>query len=60
MDNLTGAELDRLVKYLQTAPSMAARNAATAITTLRARIAELEAERAEWIEAEWLRMGKDA
>lgn len=35
-------ELDRLVKYLQTAPSMAARNAATAITTLRARIAELE------------------
>lgn len=36
-------ELDRLVKYLQTAPSMAARNAAAAITTLRARIAELEA-----------------
>lgn len=40
-------ELDRLVKYLQTAPSMAARNAATAITTLRARIAELESERSQ-------------
>lgn len=37
-------ELDRLVKYLQTAPSMAARNAATAITTLRARIAEDQAQ----------------
>ena len=43
MVDLTDAELDGLVRYLQTAPSMAARNAAAAITALRARIAELEA-----------------
>ena len=36
----------------------ARRKAATAITTLRARIAELESERAEWVEVERLRMGK--
>jgi len=44
MADLTDAELDRLVRYLQTAPSMAARNAAAAITTLRARIAEDQAQ----------------
>ena len=58
MADLTDAELDRLVEYLQAAPSMAAREAATAITTLRARIAELEADRAEWVEVERLRVGK--
>ena len=41
MVEVTDAELDRLVRYLQTAPSLAARNAAAAITALRARIAEL-------------------
>lgn len=51
-------ELDRLVKYLQTAPSMAARNAAAAITTLRARIAALEADRAQWASIPTMPIGK--
>ena len=58
MPDLTDDELDRLVAYLQDAPSMAAREAAAAITALRARIAELEADRAEWVEVERLRVGK--
>lgn len=35
MVEMIDAELDRLVATLQTAPSMAARNAAAAITALR-------------------------
>jgi len=63
-------ELDRLVATLgetdwgpnvtdtMTRWDQARRKAATAIPTLRARIAELESERAEWVEVERLRMGK--
>lgn len=68
MVDLTDAELDRLVERLQRRsnkpdgtkrrPSPRELEAATAITALRARIAELEADRAEWVEVEQLRMGK--
>jgi len=74
MPDLTDAELDRLVERLEAVETCItgeafpdgtcendrylAEYAATAITALRARIAELEKDRAEWVEVERLRMGK--
>ena len=70
MPDPTDAELDRLVERLSYVGYLndhsgdwGPRNpdgeqAAAAITALRARITELEADRAEWVEVERLRMGK--
>ena len=58
MADLTDDELDRLVSTLRQAGNWHCDKAAATITALRARIAELEADRAEWVEVERLRMGK--
>ncbi len=74
MADLTDAELDRLVernnRYIASLrgenelkcgngmASFALEESTTAITAMRARIAELEADRAEWVEVERLRVGK--
>ena len=56
---ISGNEANRLLTEAFARHRIAAENAAQQeITTMRARIAELEKDRAEWVEVERLRMGK--